>query len=252
MTFCDTWHCIIWVSRSPEVTDLGWPHTYWRPKIFIRRVDRTASVPGSWKSALKSVLHASPVISPAQHGFLPRRSCTTNLTCLVKQLWDSIADGLQTDVTYTDHSSAFTSVNHSLLLHKLHHSYHLSGTALRWIESYLCGREQCVVLNGKASGWVPVGSGVPEGSICGPILFVLFCNDAPSCISSTCLMYADDMMLARRIRSPDDAVALQTDLDIISAWSTVWKLKLNPAKCKVITFTLRKNEKTCHDVILHQ
>ena len=74
----------------------------------------------------------------------------------------------------------------------------------------------------------------------GPILFVVFCNDAPSCISSTCLMYADDMKLARRIRSPDDAVALQTDLDILSAWSTVWKLKLNPAKCKVITFTLRK------------
>ena len=105
------------------------------------------------------LLHVSPVISPAQHGFLPHRSCTTNLACLVKQLWDSIADGLQTDVIYTDYSSAFTSVNHSLLLHKLHHSYHLSGAALRWFESYLCGREQCVVLNGKASGWVPVRSG---------------------------------------------------------------------------------------------
>ena len=109
--------------------------------------------------------HVSPAISPAQHGFLPRRSCDTNLACLVKQLWDSISDGLQTDVIYTDYSSAFTSVNHFLLLHKLRNSYHLSGPALRWFESYLCGREQCVVLSGRTSDWVPVASGVPEGSI---------------------------------------------------------------------------------------
>ena len=70
-----------------------------------------------------------------------------------------------------------------------------------------------MVLNGKTSGWVPVGSGVPEGSICGPILFVLFCDDVHMHISSPCLMYADDLKLCKRIRSPDDAVALQTDLD---------------------------------------
>ena len=118
--------------------------------------------------------HVSPVISPSQHGFLPRRSCTTNLACLVKQLWDSIADGLQTDVIYTDYSSAFISVNHSLLLHKLRHSYHLSGAALRWFESYLCGREQCVVLNGKTSGWLPVGSGVPDRRAANVARFSLF------------------------------------------------------------------------------
>ena len=184
--------------------------------------------------------HVSPVISPAQHGFLPRRSCNTNLSCLVKQLWDSISDGLQTDVIYTDYSSAFTSVNHPLLLHKLRYSYNLSGSALGWFESYLCGREQCVVLNGKTSGWVPVVSGVPEGSICGPFLFVLFCNDIPSYLSSTCLMYADDLKLCKQIRSPDDAVALQTDLQKLCSWSDDWKLKLNPTKCKVITFSLRK------------
>ena len=181
----------------------------------------------------------APVLSPAQHGFLTGRSCETNLTCLAKQLWDAIAAGQQTDVVYTDYSSAFTSVNHSLLLHKLSHSYHLSGPALRWFESYLCGREQRVVLNGKTSGWARVGSGVPEGSICGPILFVLFCNDVPAELKSSCLMYADDIKVFRQVRTPGDAVALQTDLDKLSAWSTIWKLKLNPSKCKAITFTLR-------------
>ena len=140
------------------------------------------------------IAHVAPALSPTQHGFLAGRSCETNLTCLVKELWDAIAGGHQTDVIYTDFSSAFTSVNHSLLLHKLRRSYHVSGRALRWFESYLSGREQRVVLNGKtSSGWVRAETGVPEGSICGPILFVSFYNDVPSHLnsSSSCLMYAD-------------------------------------------------------------
>ena len=184
--------------------------------------------------------HVSPVLSQAQHGFLAGRSCESNLTCLVDQLWRSMTDGDQTDVIYTDYSSAFTSVNHALLLYKLQKSYHLSGAALSWFRSYLSGREQCVVLDGQCSDWVPVRSGVPEGSICGPILFVLFCNDVPTHISSECLMYADNLKLYRQIRSPGDALLLQTDLDSLYRWSIAWKLSLNPSKCKTITFSLRK------------
>ena len=102
----------------------------WKPHVEGGTFPETPSARkidcGNWNWN-QLLLHVSPVISPAQHGFLPRRSCTTNLACLVKQLWDSIADGLQTDVIYTDYSSAFTSVNHYLLLHKLHHSYQLSS-----------------------------------------------------------------------------------------------------------------------------
>ena len=158
----------------------------------------------------KIIHHVSPVLSQAQHGFLAGRSCESNLTCLVDQLWRSMTDGDQTDVIYTDYSSAFTSVNHALLLYKLQKSYHLSGAALSWFRSYLSGREQCVVLDGQCSDWVPVRSGVPEGSICGPILFVLFCNDVPAHISSKCLIYADDLKLYRQIRFPWDALLLQT------------------------------------------
>ena len=153
-------------------------------------------------------------------------------------------------VIYTNYCSDFTSVNHSLLLHKLHYSYNLSGSALGWFEFYQCGREQCVVLNGKTSGWVPVVSGVPKGSICGPFLFVLFCNDVPSYLSSTCLLYANDLKLCKQIRSPDDAVALQTYLQKHCSWLDDWKLKLNPTKCKVITFSLRKKKHS--GVIPHQ
>ena len=105
--------------------------------------------------------------------------------------------GDHTDV-YSDYSSAFTVLNHSLPMHKLRHSYYLSGPALRRFESYLCGREQRVVLNGKTSGWGRVGSGVPEGSICGPIMLVLFCNDVPTELNSSCLMFADDIKVFRQ------------------------------------------------------
>lgn len=186
------------------------------------------------------LLHVARALSLDQHGFLSGRSCESNLVCLLNQLWDSVARGHQTDVIYTDFSSAFTSVNHELLLYKLEMCYNLSGPALGWFRSYLCNREQCVVVNGKKSDWTPVRSGVPEGSICGPILFVLFCNDASRHLSSTCLMYADDMKLSRCIRCPDDAAILQHDLDKFCMWSSVWKLQLNPSKCKIITFTLRK------------
>ena len=129
-------------------------------------------------------------------------------------------------------------------------AYHLSGCALRWFESYLCGREQRVVLNGKTSGWARVGSGVPEGSICGPVLFVLFCNDLPSFLNSSCLMYADDIKIVRRVHACDDAVALQNDLNKFCIWSATWKLQLNPTKCKVMTFTLRTKPVT-FDYAIH-
>ena len=180
-----------------------------------------------------------PVLPASQHGFLPKRSCVTNLSCFLEHCWASIARGKQTDAVYTDFSSAFTSVNHTLLLHKLTHSFGISGRAIRWLESYLSSRTQRVVLNGKASDWVAVLSGVPEGSILGPLLFACYLADLPCSLSSECIMYADDVKLYRRIECDEDCVALQSDLDRLSEWSRRWRLSLNPGKCKSISFTLR-------------
>ena len=100
--------------------------------------------------------HVSPVLTPFQHGFVPRRSCDTNLACLLKTAWESISSGHQTDIIYTDYSAAFQSVNHKLLLHKLQNSYHISGSALNWLASYLGNRRQRVIVNVKFSEWTPV------------------------------------------------------------------------------------------------
>ena len=170
----------------------------------------------------------------------------TNLSSFLDHSWDSIQQGAQTDVIYTDFSSAFTSVNHDLLLHKLKTSFNITGLAYSWIESYLTGRRQRVVLNGKLSYWTPVTSGVPEGSICGPLLFICFTSDVTSIFRTNCIMYADDIKLYHRVQCTADADVLQADLARLAEWSSTWRLKLNPTKCNVISFTLRTSPVMYH------
>ena len=184
--------------------------------------------------------HVLPSLPPSQHGFLPNRSCVSNLSVFLKYSWDSIQAGAQTDSIYTDYSSAFTSVNHILLIHKLKSSFNVTGRALSWFQSYLTDRRQRVVLDGQCSDCIPVRSGVPEGSVCGPLLFICFTADLPALIQTNCIMYADDIKLYHRINSQSDTHALQADLDRLSTWSATWRLKLNPAKCHTISFSLRK------------
>ena len=180
-----------------------------------------------------------PALPSNQHGFLSKRSCITNLVCFLEHCWTSLTGGSQTDALYTDYSSAFTSVSHRLLLHKLHHSFSISGPALGWIESYLSQRTQRVVLDGKHSDWVPVQYGVPEGSILGPLLFTCYVADLPLHLKTSSLSYADDVKIYHRIKSHENINHLQADLDRLGQWSKTWLLRLNPSKCKSITFTLR-------------
>ena len=153
--------------------------------------------------------HVLPALTDSQHGFIPRRSCATNLVTMLKTGWDSISSGSQTDCVYTDFTAAFQSVNHSLLLHKLRHSYHVSGSALQWFTSYLHDRQQRVIINGKSSGWTHVTSGTPEGGLISPLLFALYINDLPDQINSPCLMFADDVKIYRNITCAGDADLLQ-------------------------------------------
>ena len=181
-----------------------------------------------------------PTISEYQHGFIPRRSCATNLATLLNTAWDSISAGTQTDCIYTDFTAAFQSVNHSLLLHKLRHSYQITGPAFQWFASYLHDRQQRVIVNGKSSCWTHVTSGTPEGGLLSPLLFAMYINDLPDQIKSPCLMFADDVKIYRKVRCTADADLLQDDLNRLCSWSQLWKLKLNPTKCKSFRMTLKK------------
>jgi len=107
---------------------------------------------------------------------------------------------------------------------------------LLWIRDFLSNRTQQVVINGQKSGSIPVVSGVPQGSVLGPILFTMFVNDIPSMVSSPTFMFADDTKMFHFVNSSDDHTALQHDLNLLYEWSVCWQLKFNILKCKHIHF----------------
>ena len=136
-----------------------------------------------------------------------------------------------TDVILLDFSTALIdSVPHRRLLHKLER-YGIDGPLLKWFESFLIGRSQQVVLRGSYSSWTQVKSGVPQGTILGPILFITYVNDIPTGVSSTVKLYADNTKLYREIESiPDDTDMHQSDLFRLTEWYKTWQLKFNPDK----------------------
>ena len=133
------------------------------------------------------------------------------------------------DGIFLDLSSAFDRVDHKVLLEKLH-NYGIRGNLLKWIQSFLSDRKQSVIFGGAYSNWASVTSGVPQGSVLGPILFLLFVNDINESLSSPLFQFADDHTIVRCIRIVKDQVALQRDLDKIHLWTLVNNLPLNASK----------------------
>ena len=140
---------------------------------------------------------------------------------------------------YTDFSSAFQSVDHRFLLHKLQTSFGISGQMFALFSSYLTHRRQRVVVDGITSEWCAVASGVPEGSILGPSLFLAYINDIPYLLHSTCLLYADDLKVFRAVTDVSDSELLQSDLNRLHLWSQTWHITLNPAKCFHLRVSLK-------------
>ena len=173
------------------------------------------------------------MISCHQHGFQKKCSCVTQLLeCLYD--WTKAYDEAKgMDVIYLDFRKAFDTVPHRRLLYKLKHNG-IRGHILNWIEGFLTGRRQRVVLRNGTSRWRSVTSGVPQGSILGPLLFLIFVNDIPDTVLTTAKMFADDTKIYRQITSKDDCDILQRDLNALAAWSKLWLLEFNAEKCVVL------------------
>lgn len=186
----------------------------------------------------KVVELTSHLISAKQHGFVRNRSTLTNLLNFTEFVYNALDSSLSVDVIYTDFTKAFDKVNHRILLSKLF-KLGFSGSVVSWFGSYLSNRSNYVEINGSKSNCFSPSSGVPQGSILGPLLFLFFINDVSLNIDSEIILFADDLKLFRAIGSPSDCVSLQNDLDRIAKWCDVNGMELNIGKCCVLKIKSR-------------
>ena len=188
--------------------------------------------------------HLCALFDPAQHGFLQGRLTITQLLTFYHEIGQALDKGLQSDIVFLDLAKAFDSVCHQRLICKLSR-YGIGGPLLHWLRSYLLGRYQRTVVHGCTSSSLPVVSGVPQGSILGPVLFLVYVNDLPSVVDCQVALFADDSKCAKVIKSISDCYSLQVDLDNVSCWSKDWRLRFNSTKCEIL-FVGRKRSLIVH------
>ena len=173
------------------------------------------------------------LLNSSQHGFLKARSCLTNMLCFLEEITKWIDVGSPVDIIYLDFQKAFDKVPHQRLLLKL--KVHGIGDSITdWIEQWLTDRRQRVVVDGEVSNWKSVLSGVPQGSVLGPILFLIYINDLDDSITSNILKFADETKLFRKVNTDGDKQHLQNDLDRLVKWSEKWQMLFNFGKCKCL------------------
>lgn len=173
------------------------------------------------------------VLENTQHGFRKGRSCQTNLIEFLDEVSGWIDDGKSVDILYLDFAKAFDKVDHERMMVKLA-AAGVDGKLLAWIRDWLSNRYQRVVVDGEASEWLPVDSGLPQGTgLAGP-LFTVFVGDMDKVILAFLRKFADDTKLARIIQSIKDAELFQNDIDRLVEWAKEWAMVFNQAKCKVM------------------
>lgn len=180
---------------------------------------------------VRDFLLSSNRIPAQQHGFLPGRSIITSMLDCVDKWTLAVDSGQPIDIIYLDFSRAFDSVPLNRLIYKLDHCG-IRGKLLSWIEAFVKQRSFRVRVGGSYSGEYAVLSGVPQGTILAPSLFIMYCSDLPSAIHSNTSMYADDMKIYGNPVS--DFLALQADLEALENWCSKWLLSLNVSKCVVL------------------
>ena len=197
------------------------------------------------KSRLVDFITENDILNKDQHGFIAGRSCLTNLLHTIEDLITSLDNGDVIDEILLDFAKAFDKVPHQRLLFKLR-QYGISGNTYNWIESFLNSRKQSVRVMDQYSRKATVRSGVPQGSVLGPILFLIFINDLPSNIRSKIKLFADDTKIYRIIHCLNDADMLQQDLDELVNWSEKWRMEFNASKCHVLHFSGKNRQYLYH------
>ena len=185
------------------------------------------------RDALYKHLIKNSLLSKEQYGFCKKRSCVSQLLVTLNEWFTFLDNKIPVDAAYLDFRKAFDSVPHKRLITKLK-GYGVRGKILDWISSFLFGRSQFVNVNNNFSKTTPVSSGVPQGSVLGPCLFIYFINDLPEVIKCLSKIFADDTKAYKSILSVSDSEILQTSINKMVEWTDKWLIKFNSDKCKIL------------------
>jgi hypothetical protein len=187
------------------------------------------------KTQLQDYLQRNDLLHKAQHGFLSGHSTCTNLLESLNDWTLNVRNGACTRVAFIDFARAFDSVTHSKLLLKLI-SYGITGKLIKVMKSFLSGRSQCVAIEGEMSENIIISSGVPQGSVLGPLLFILYINDLVDVLPDKVVsrFFADDAKLYTDVTTGDDVDELQFSIDHLTSWASTWQLGISFMKCSTI------------------
>ena len=186
-------------------------------------------------------LEKHEILNDIQHGFRQKRSCESQLITAINDFSKCLNHRGQIDSILLDFSKAFDKVDHKGLIVKLENNG-ISGNVLKWIEAFLFGRTQTVLVDGAESNEIAVRSGVPQGTVLGPLLFLIYINDININITpgTKLRLFADDSFLYREIKDTNDCKILQNDLETLQKWEKKWKMEFHPEKCQLLRITKKK------------
>ena len=178
-------------------------------------------------------LEKHSLLSDRQHAFRKKHSCETQMVTVIND-WAKILDkGRQVDSLILDFEKAFDTPPHEFLKCKLF-GYCIRDKTVLWIDSFLCTRQQRVVINGAKLKWAPVLSSVPQGTVLGPLLFSLYINYIMVDTDSEIRLFADDCVCYHQIHSIEDTVKLQRDINRLGRWARKWGMRFQPTKCNIM------------------
>jgi hypothetical protein len=183
------------------------------------------------------------ILTSLRHGFRSGHSCESQLVITMHDIMKTFDLKLQTDLVILDFSKAFDAVPHKKLLHKLN-SYGIIGTTHKWLGQFLTARKHQVVIDGERLRSCSVHSGVPQGTVLGPLLFLCYINDLPSCVISQVRLFADDCLLYRSIKSINDQIHYNKIYSHSKSGQLQWGMRFNATKCYLMTINISKNPLT--------
>lgn len=186
------------------------------------------------RDAIMDYMTSHHYLSKQQFGFMPKRSTVLQLLKIIDEWTEALDNGKYIEAIYMDIQKAFDTVPHRRLMYKLQ-MYGISGDTFKWLENFLTDRLQYVEVNREKSSYKRVTSGVPQGSVLGPLLFIIYINDLPDKLLSTTYLFADDTKIYQiydNDSNNNNHNTIQQDLDTLQQWSDNWLLKLHPQKCK--------------------